>query len=102
MVKLKAGDIVFSLAGHDKGRVYIVLDTEDGFVYIVDGKTKKLNKPKRKNLKHVKLGRDGTKELAGAVRAGNVTDSVIRKELAKFRSLTGTTRKGEAACQKMT
>lgn len=33
------GMMARSLAGHDKGKVYMVLDVKEPFVYLVDGKT---------------------------------------------------------------
>ena len=51
---MQRGSVVRSLAGHDKGKFYIVLQIEDSFALICDGKTKKLLKPKRKNIRHLK------------------------------------------------
>ena len=45
--------IVSSLAGRDKGRLFIVMETEPNFVYLVDGKLRKLETPKKKRRKHV-------------------------------------------------
>ena len=48
------GCIVRSLAGHDKDGFQVVVKTEDNFVYVCNGKSRPLEKPKKKNLKHVK------------------------------------------------
>ena len=42
-----------SLAGHDKGRLYVVLAQEGDFVLLADGKNRPAEKPKRKKTKHV-------------------------------------------------
>lgn len=47
------GCVVRSLAGHDKNRYYVVLEWGEDWVLIADGKERKLEKPKRKNIKHV-------------------------------------------------
>ena len=94
MKTARSSDIVFSLAGHDNGREYVVLKTDDSFAWLVDGKTRKLTNPKRKKLKHLCLGKMGTPELADALNAGKTTDSAIRKELAKYRSEAGMTEEG--------
>jgi len=44
-----------SKAGHDKNQLYIILDASDDYVYVVDGRLKTLEKPKRKNVKHVQI-----------------------------------------------
>ena len=94
METARPSDIVFSLAGHDKGREYVVLKTDGSFAWLVDGKTRKLTNPKRKKLKHLCLGKMGTPELADALNAGKTTDSAIRKELAIYRSEAGMTEEG--------
>ena len=50
------GQLVVSLAGRDKGCICAVVgDSDDeGFVLIADGKVRKVEKPKKKKLKHLK------------------------------------------------
>lgn len=91
METARSPDIVFSLAGHDSGKAYVVHGIDGNYALLVDGKTRKLTNPKRKSLKHLCLGKMGTAELAEAISSGKATDSVIRKELAKFRSEAGMT-----------
>ena len=52
--KVKSGDLILSLAGRDKGNCFLVISVEDDFADIVDGKIHKIQKPKRKNVKHIK------------------------------------------------
>lgn len=47
------GCVARSAAGHDKNRFYAVVKVEDGFVWIADGRLRKLSAPKRKNPKHL-------------------------------------------------
>lgn len=37
-----------SLAGHDKTEIYIIVGEEPGYVYLSDGKLKKVENPKKK------------------------------------------------------
>ena len=37
-MEISRADVVVSLAGRDKGQLFFVLDTDDLFVYIADGK----------------------------------------------------------------
>ena len=60
------GEIVLSLKGHDAGGLFCVLDAQDGFVRIVDGKGRKLAAPKRKRESH--LRRVGTSAHPAIVR----------------------------------
>ena len=52
--KVESGDLVLSLIGRDKGYCFLVLNVENDFANIVDGKVHKIQKPKRKNVKHIK------------------------------------------------
>jgi len=50
------GHLVVSLAGRDKGIICAVVGNSDdeGYVYIADGKIRKVENPKKKKLKHLK------------------------------------------------
>ena len=50
---IEKGNIVKSLSGHDKGGFFVCLDADEKFAIIADGKERKLEKPKKKNLKHL-------------------------------------------------
>lgn len=52
---IKAGSVVMSLAGRDKGRAMVVTRIDGGIVFVADGKERKLDTPKKKNRKHVRL-----------------------------------------------
>lgn len=52
-MQIVPGSIVRSGAGRDQERFYVVLAVEDGFALIADGKVRKVEHPKRKNLRHL-------------------------------------------------
>ena len=47
------GQFATSKAGHDKGRLYVVVAQEDDFVYLSDGRLKGPDQPKKKRRKHI-------------------------------------------------
>ena len=49
------GRIVCSKAGRDKDYFMVVVAEDDRFVYVCDGKERPLERPKRKNLKHLNI-----------------------------------------------
>lgn len=55
MDRFKIGMLARSKAGHDAGRVYVIIDTDDAYVYLADGKIRTLDKLKKKKKKHVQL-----------------------------------------------
>jgi len=56
MKEVELGQVVMSCAGRDKGRFMLVVGIIDSqYVYIADGKLRKIEKPKKKKLKHLKV-----------------------------------------------
>ena len=83
---LRRGDVVRSLAGHDKGTLFCVVDTEGDFLLLADGKERKLNSPKRKRRKHAQRAGLSDHPVLLRLRAGElVGDSEVRRALAAFR-----------------
>ena len=52
-MKLEPGMLARSKAGHDKDRIYVIIRTEDEFVYVADGDLRPLRHMKRKNARHL-------------------------------------------------
>lgn len=48
------GVIVRSMAGHDLGELFIVLQAADGFAWLADGKSRRQAHPKKKRVLHVR------------------------------------------------
>lgn len=44
-----------SLAGHDSGKVYVIIELDEAYVYLADGEIRTLAKMKKKKRKHVQL-----------------------------------------------
>lgn len=49
----QTGNLAKSLAGHDKGRIYMIIREENEMVYLADGKIRPVERPKCKRKKHV-------------------------------------------------
>ena len=65
------GSLVVSIAGHDKGKLFLVVDCIDKFVYLADGKLRKITALKKKNIKHIKLVTTANlKEFADRIKMG--------------------------------
>ena len=80
---IRISDVVISTAGHDAGQLFYCVGTEDGFVCLVNGKDRPLEKPKRKNCKHVsKVLRAETRVAAKLIAGDKVLNSELRRDLA--------------------
>ncbi len=52
-------DVVLSLAGHDAGTLYMVTGTQGQRLLLCDGRLRKLENPKTKSQKHVRIVAEG-------------------------------------------
>ena len=55
MDRYQTGMLAKSKAGHDTGKVYVIMDIDDTYVYLADGRIITLDKLKRKKKKHVQI-----------------------------------------------
>ena len=55
MERCKAGMLARSKAGHDTGKVYVIIEVDDTYVYLADGSIRTLKNPKKKKKKHVQV-----------------------------------------------
>lgn len=53
MAEMKTACLVKSLAGHDKDEFYIIIRVQGEYAYLSDGRKHPLDRPKRKNIKHL-------------------------------------------------
>ena len=74
------GMFATSLAGHDKGRVYLIVREEGDFVFLADGKTRGIENPKKKRKKHLQLIKTADEVLAKKLKDGET----IYNEEVKF------------------
>ena len=74
------GRIVFSKAGRDKNHPMVVVSADDKFLYLCDGKERPLERPKRKNKKHLQFTNTVLEKSSYS------TNKSLKKALAVFKS----------------
>ena len=52
--RFRAGQMALSDAGHDRGKLYVILEVQGESVLVADGLNKTVEKPKKKNIRHVR------------------------------------------------
>ena len=84
---LVVGDIVISTFGHDQNNLFIVTSIDkNGFLYIIDGKYRKKDCPKKKNPKHLtKLGND--LNILNKVNSPIATNAEIYKMIKVYKNV---------------
>ena len=84
-MEVDKSSLVVSKAGRDQGQLFYVIDADEQYVYLADGKSRKLEKPKRKKRKHVEQVPRTESRIAEKIRNGEkVLNSELRKELASL------------------
>ena len=78
-MKLTKGSVVTAVAGRDSGAQFVVIGLEEGFCFIADGKSRKLDKPKRKNIKHIRT-------TDSMIDLNDITDKKLRRLLRELDS----------------
>ncbi len=80
---VQTGATVLSRAGRDEGRRFVVIQSlDDEYVLISDGRTHKVEKPKKKKRKHLKLVREPLPEISQRLALGVPENHEIRKWLS--------------------
>lgn len=93
--------LAVSKAGHDRGRVYVVLREAGEYVFLADGEKKTAENPKKKNRKHIqpvlRIPREAEEILN---REENLTDREIRRALKLYRKREDMKEQEETVCRK--
>ena len=79
------GQIVFSKCGRDQGKPFIVVSIEEEYVYLVDGKLRKVDSPKLKKKKHIQSTHTITEWIKQKIIEENrLTNSDVRRALEEY------------------
>ena len=82
---VEKADVVISLCGRDEGKRFLVVGTQDDYSMLADGKSRRVEKPKRKKNKHMKLEGKAVNPVAAKLLSGErVTNNEIRRALAEY------------------
>ncbi len=77
------GKVVHSKSGRDKGKYFIIIGIIDAeYVYISDGDLRKIEKPKKKKIKHLVFKDVLAEDIRNAILSdGRISNSKIKKFL---------------------
>jgi ribosomal protein L14E/L6E/L27E len=83
---IEIGQYVRSKAGRDKNHVFIALEILDAeYVLLVDGDVRRMEKPKKKKIKHLFVFDQVSDVVRDKIRDDKkLTNLMIRKEIEKF------------------
>lgn len=76
-----------SKAGHDKGRLYVILSEENDIYYLSDGKYRGVDNPKKKKTKHVQPIKRIPYEIEEFAKDINIPDDSDLRKIIKLYNL---------------
>ena len=82
---MKKGSVVEALAGKEKGQIFVLINLDDKYAYLSDGKRLKASKPKKKSFKHIKLFGSNFLSEAELLDKNERINAKIRKFLSNIR-----------------
>jgi len=77
--------LVISKSGHDKGKLYIIIKSDKSNVYLCDGVLKKLDNPKKKNIKHIQFTNYISDEIIKRNKNNKLHDEDVRKVIDQYK-----------------
>ena len=85
-MELNVGEIVLSKAGRDAGRYFLVYNVVDeNYVLLVDGNLRKIERPKKKKIKHLVTTNFCKENIAQKIVQGErINNAEIRKAVAGY------------------
>ncbi len=85
-MEIVRSNIVRSGAGRDKGKLFVVLAVEGEYLLLADGRSRKVDSPKRKKRRHVLFVADDDTRLSEKIKSDEkITNSELRRTLAAYR-----------------
>ncbi|NLP46535.1 MAG: RNA-binding protein [Epulopiscium sp.] len=85
MHSCKIGQVVYSKRGRDQGKFFVVVEIKEEYVYLADGKLRKIEQPKKKNKRHIQVTNHIISNLQEKILKNiKVSNADIRKSLKNF------------------
>ena len=75
---------------HDKEEIFIIINKEEEYVYLVDGKSRILDKPKKKKIKHIQVINQIDEELQRKLETNLILrDEDIKRAIKSYKQKIG-------------
>lgn len=84
-MEIKEGNLVISKCGRDKNIFFVVVKIMDDYVFLCDGDVRKVEKPKKKKIKHIQITSKFSKYVNECIKEGKLlTNKELQNEICKF------------------
>jgi ribosomal protein L14E/L6E/L27E len=75
------GGFAVSKAGHDSGKCYVIFQMDSEYVYLVDGRIRTIDRPKKKKAMHVQKLDRSNQSLADKIIMKTAKDEEIKRAI---------------------
>lgn len=77
--------LAISLAGHDKGQLYLIVREDDNNLFLCDGQLRTLDKLKRKNKRHTQVIKKLPINVVDTIKnSSQLTNEVIKRAIKLY------------------
>ena len=82
------GKVVLSKAGRDKNHLYVIVkQLDEQYVFLANGSTKTILKPKKKKLKHIEIVNVINDEIKSCIANDDISTDLKIKRFLKFEGI---------------
>ncbi|MFT4147158.1 MAG: RNA-binding protein [Mobilitalea sp.] len=75
-----------SIAGHDTDNYYVIIQEDSEYVYLVDGRIRTLERPKKKKKKHVSILSEYDQSILNKVKNSSINNEEIKRAIKLLKS----------------
>jgi len=80
------GRYVWSNAGRDKDRLFVIVGiVDDNHVLVADGDLRRIDNPKKKKLKHLRITQKVAEEISQAASLKKITDKDLQDAVLRYK-----------------
>ena len=85
-MNIHLGEFVYALRGRDAGKCFIVMSEDGKFLYLCDGKSRKVESNKKKQIKHVSFtGCTDSFILSKLTMNEEVTNNEVKRAVRRYK-----------------
>lgn len=78
--------LAVSKSGHDRDSLYVIIKEETDVVYLADGRLKPIEKPKKKNRKHIQIIKNLPKEITGVFTQQDFRNEEVKRAIKLYQN----------------
>jgi ribosomal protein L14E/L6E/L27E len=81
MNEIRTEGFAVSAAGHDAGKCYVIIHMDSEYVYLVDGRIRTLDRPKKKKKIHVRILNHSDKTMEEKIKNKMIRNEEIKRAI---------------------